>query len=54
MARKIKPGEFVRTNSRIRKSHDEYIKKEKKLTGKSEGEILRTLLDEIITIKQNG
>lgn len=54
MAQKIKPGEFVRINSRIKNTHDKYIKKQKKETGKSEGQVLRELLDEIITIKQNG
>lgn len=54
MAEKIKPGEFVRLNSRIRKEHDEYIKAQKEETNKSEGQILRELLDEAIENRKNG
>lgn len=46
--KKNKPGEFIRLNSRIKKEHDDFIKAQKKKTGKSEGQILRELLDKAI------
>lgn len=42
------PEKFIRINSRISKKHDKFIKSQKEKTGKSEGEILRELLDKVI------
>ena len=43
---KIKnPENFVRLNSRITIKQDKFIKTQKALTGKTEGQVVRELLD---------
>lgn len=39
------PENFVRLNSRITKKQDDYIKTQKAKTGKTEGQVVRELLD---------